>query len=207
MKFDVMLTGVGGEGVLTTQVMIARAANIEGHYVRGVQLHGLAQRGGVIPTFIRFGSEKDLSSPGIMQANADLILAFEPLEAVRATYYARKEKTTFVINDYPLVPIYASIFNISYPTMSEIIKRIRPFAKEIHVFKASYLGKAKFGSAIFGNTILVGIVTGIGLLPLKEDSLREAIRVTAPREMENNIKAFELGLQLGREKRSARRGT
>jgi len=201
MKFDVMLTGVGGEGVLTTQVMIARAANIEGHYVRGVQLHGLAQRGGVIPTFIRFGSEKEVSSPGIMQANADLILAFEALEAVRATYYARKEKTTFVINDYPLVPIYASLFNIPYPTMSEIIRRIKPFAKEIHVFKASHLGREKFGSAIFGNTILVGVVTGIGLLPLKEDSLREAIKVTAPREMENNIKAFELGLQLGRDKR------
>jgi indolepyruvate ferredoxin oxidoreductase beta subunit len=204
MKFDVMLTGVGGEGVLTTQVMLARAANIEGHYVRGVQLHGLAQRGGVIPTFIRFGSEKEVSSPGIMQANADLILAFEPLEAVRATYYARKEKTTFVINDYPLVPIYASLFNISYPTMSEIIKRIKPFAKETHVFNASHLGKEKFGSAIFGNTILIGIITGIGLLPLKENSLREAIKVTAPREMENNIKAFELGLQLGRDKRSAR---
>jgi len=201
MKFDVMLTGVGGEGVLTTQVMIARAANIEGHYVRGVQLHGLAQRGGVIPTFLRFGSEKEVSSPGIMQANADLILAFEALEAVRATYYARKEKTTFVINDYPLVPIYASLFNIPYPTMSEIIRRIKPFAKEIHVFKASHLGSEKFGSAIFGNTILVGVVTGIGLLPLKEDSLREAIKVTAPREMENNIKAFELGLQLGRDKR------
>ena len=204
MKFDVMLTGVGGEGVLTTQVMIARAANIEGHYVRGVQLHGLAQRGGVIPTFVRFGSEKEVSSPGIMQANADLILAFEPLEAVRATYYARKEKTTFVINDYSLVPIYASLFNIPYLTMSEIIRKIKPFAKRIHVFKVSDLGREKLGNAIFGNTILVGVVTGIGLLPLKEDSLLEAIKVTAPREIEKNIKAFELGLQLGREKRSAR---
>lgn len=204
MKFDVMLTGVGGEGVLTTQVMIARAANMEGYYVRGVQLHGLAQRGGVIPTFVRFGSEKELSSPGIMQANANLILAFEPLEAVRATYYARKEKTTFVINDYPLVPIYAGLSNIPYPTMSEIVTRIKPFAKEIYVFDASHLGKEKFGSAVFGNTILVGAVTGIGLLPLKEDSLREAIKITAPREMEDNIKAFELGLRLGREKRTTR---
>jgi len=204
MKFDIMLTGVGGEGVLTTQVMIARAANIEGHYVRGVQLHGLAQRGGVIPTFVRFGSEKEVSSPGIMQANANLILAFEALEAVRATYYARKEKTTFAINDYSLVPIYANLLVIPYPTISEIVRRIRPFAKRIHVFKASDLGREKFGSAIFGNTILIGIVTGMGLLPLEADSLREAIKGTAPREMKNNIEAFELGLQLGKEKRSAR---
>jgi indolepyruvate ferredoxin oxidoreductase beta subunit len=204
MKFDIMLTGVGGEGVLTTQVMIARAANIEGHYVRGVQLHGLAQRGGVIPTFVRFGSEKEVSSPGIMQANADLILAFEPLEAVRATYYARRDKTTFVIDDNPLVPIYANILNVPYPSLNEIIKRIKPFAKEIHVLNASRLGIEKFGSAIFGNTILVGAVTGGGLLPLKEESLREAIKVSAPRYVEGNIKAFELGLQLGREKLSKR---
>ncbi len=71
-----------------------------------------------------------------MQANADLILAFEALEAVRATYYARKEKTTFVINDYSLVPIYASLFNIPYLTMSEIIKRIKPFAKEFMFSKS-----------------------------------------------------------------------
>jgi len=202
MKFDMMLTGVGGEGVLTTQVMIARAANIEGYFVRGVQLHGLAQRGGTIPTFVRFGSEDEISSPGIMQANADLVLAFEPLEAVRTVYYARKEKTIFVINDYPLVPIYASILSIPYPSMSEVIERIKPFAKKIHIFSASHLGKEKFGSAVFGNTILIGVAVGAGLLPLKENSLREAIKVTSPREMENNIKSFELGLELGKQKRS-----
>ena len=198
MKFDVMLTGVGGEGVLTTQVMLARAANMDGYYVRGVQLHGLAQRGGVIPTFIRFGSKQEIFSPGIMQANANLILAFEPLEAVRATYYARNEKTTFVINDHPLVPIYASILNIPYPTITTIIKRIKPFAKKIHVLNASHLGKEKFGSVIFGNTILIGFVTGMKILPLKERNLRESIKVTVPREMETNIKAFEVGLNLGR---------
>jgi indolepyruvate ferredoxin oxidoreductase beta subunit len=201
MKFNVMLTGVGGEGVLTTQVMIARAANIEGHYVRGVQLHGLAQRGGTIPAFVRFGSEKEISSPGIMQADADLVLAFEPLEAVRATYYARNEKTVFVINDYALIPIYANIFNTPYPSMSEIIERIKPFAKEIYVFNASHLGKEKLGSVIFGNTIIVGAITGAGLLPLKDANLREAIKATSPREIEKNIKAFELGLELGKQKR------
>lgn len=200
MKFDILLTGVGGEGVLTTQVMIARAANLEGHFVRGVQLHGLAQRGGVIPTFVRFGSEKEISSPGIMQANADLVLAFESLEAVRAIYYARKEKTVFVINDYSLVPIYTNILNVPYPSMSEIIERIKPFAKKIYVFDASHLGREKFGNAVFGNTILVGAATGARLLPLREDSLREAIKASSPREIENNVKAFELGLELGKEK-------
>jgi Pyruvate/2-oxoacid:ferredoxin oxidoreductase gamma subunit len=87
--------------------------------------------------------------------------------------------------------------------MSEIIKKIKTFAKKIHVFKASHLGEEKFGGTIFGNMIILGAATGGGLLPLKEDSLREAIKVTVPREIERNFKAFELGLQLGREKRHA----
>jgi indolepyruvate ferredoxin oxidoreductase beta subunit len=200
MRFDLMLTGVGGEGVLTMQVFIARAANLDGYHVRGVQLHGLAQRGGAIPTFVRFGSEDEVSSPGIMQANADLIIAFEALEAVRAAYYARKEKTNFVINDYPLVPIYSNLSKIPYPTTDEIVKLLKAFAKNIHVFKASQFSKEKLDSVILGNTMLIGIVTGMQLLPIKEDSLREAIKVTAPRYVETNIKAFQLGLQLGREK-------
>jgi indolepyruvate ferredoxin oxidoreductase beta subunit len=200
MKYDILLAGVGGTGVLTTQVIIARAANIEGYYVRGVQLHGLAQRGGVIPAFIRFGSENEISSPGIMQANANLVLSFELLETLRATYYARKDKTIFIINNYSLIPIYSNILNIPYPNMNEIIKRIEPFAKKIYVFNASQLSKENFGNIVFGNTMLIGIAIGLGVLKLKEESLREAIKITSPREIENNIKAFELGLKLGKEK-------
>lgn len=203
MKFDIMLTGVGGEGVLTTQVMIARAANIEGYFVRGVQLHGLAQRGGTIPTFVRIGSEEEISSPGIMQANADLVLAFEPLEAVRAIYYARKEKTIFVVNDYPIIPLYAHLLRIPYLSMNQIVERLEPFSKKIYVFDASKLGKENLGAAVFGNTVLLGAAAGAGVLPLKEDNLRQGIKVTSPREIENNVKAFELGLELGKKQQSA----
>jgi len=193
-----MLTGVGGEGVLTTGVIIARAANLEGYYVRGVQLHGLAQRGGTIPTFVRFGSEKEISSPGIMQADADLVLAFEPLEAVRAAFYARKEKTSFVINSHPYIPIYANLFNLPYPNIDKIVKRIKPFTKKVHVFDVHNLAEKEFGNEIFGNTILVGTAVGSGLLPLKEKSLYESIKSSVSRGIEKNLKAFELGLKIGR---------
>ena len=198
MKFDVMLTGVGGEGVLTAGVIIARAANLEGYYVRGVQLHGLAQRGGTIPTFVRFGTQDEISSPGVMQGNADLILAFEPLEAVRAIFYARKEKTRFLINSRPYVPIYTNILRVPYPTIEEIVKKIKPFAKEIHVFDAHGVAKDELGKTIFGNTILIGVAAGMRLLPLKEKNLREAIRITAPREVEKNLRAFEIGVKIGK---------
>lgn len=208
MKFDILLTGVGGEGVLTSQVIIARAANLERHFVRGVQLHGLAQRGGSIPTMVRFaggfeeaeglersrkGDKDKISSPAIMQADADLVLAFEPLEAVRATYYARQEKTAFVLDDTPYVPTYSHLLNIPYPTIDEIKEKIVPFAKEIHIVSARKTAKQEFGDDIFGNTLLLGAAHKLGLIPLKKESLIEAIKLSAPRNLEENLKAFAEG--------------
>ncbi len=194
MKFDILLTGVGGEGVLTSQVIIARAANLEGHFVRGVQLHGLAQRGGSIPTTVRFGNENEISSPTIRQADADLIIAFEPLEAVRATYYARKEKTVFVLDEEPLVPVYSYLLDKPYPSLDEIKKKIEPFAKELHIVSAHKISSEKFGDPIFGNTILLGVAYKLGLIPLKKESLIEAIKISAPRDSEENLKAFSEGI-------------
>ena len=196
MKFDCLLIGVGGEGVLTSQVILARAANFEGYFVRGVQLHGLAQRGGSIPTMVRFGSREEISSPSIMQANADLVLAFEPLEAVRATYFSRGEKTVFVINARPYIPVYSYLLDIPYPKMEEIKKRIKPFAKKIYIFDATSKSLKKFRDPIFGNTILLGAVAGLGILPLKKKTLMKAIEITAPRELEKNLQAFKAGLEL-----------
>jgi len=147
---------------------------------------------------VRFGSEDEISSPAIMQANADLVLAFEPLEAVRAVYYARREKTAFVIDDHPYVPIYSHLLDIPYPSIDEIKERITPFAREIHIFSARKVAREEFKNPIFGNTILLGAALGLELLPLKEDSLKKAIEVSAPRGIEENLSAFERGLMLGR---------
>jgi len=193
-----ILTGVGGEGVLTSGVVIARAAGLEGHYVRGVQPHGLAQRGGAITTCVRFGSKEDIHSPETMRANADVIVAFEPLEAMRTIYYSRKGKTSFVINDHPYVPIYSNLLGMPYPKMNEIVKKIKPLAKKVHVFKAYDLAKKEFGKQVFGDMILIGYCFGLGLIPLKKNNLRESIKITVPRGLEENLRSFDLGLKFGK---------
>lgn len=198
-KFSVMLTGVGGEGVLTAGVMVAKAAELEGHYVRGVQFHGLAQRGGTIPTIVRFGEEEKIHSPGVMQGDSDLIMAFEPLEAVRASKYARKEKTSFIINEYPYMPVYGNLEDVPYPEIAEIKERLKPFAKDIKTLKANQKAKKKFGNIIYGNTILIGAAVGSETLPLGRESVQEAVESLSPRGVEKNIKALELGLEIGKD--------
>jgi Pyruvate/2-oxoacid:ferredoxin oxidoreductase gamma subunit len=135
-----------------------------------------------------------------MQGDADLILAYETLEAVRAAYFARKKKNAFVVNNSPYVPVFSNLLKISYPIIDEIIKRVRPFAREIHLYDAHNVAKREFGKRIFGNTLLIGTAVGSGLLPLKEKSLKEAIKITVPRGTKKNLKAFELGLKIGKKK-------
>ncbi len=197
MKFSAFFIGVGGEGVLTSAALVAKAAQKEGHFVRGVQLHGLAQRGGSIPTEVRWG---DVSSPGIMQGDADLVMAFEPLEAARAVHYASKEKTSFVIDDHEYMPVYANLLDVPYPPMPEIVRRVKPFAKRIMVFNTTKLAKKEFGTPVLGDTMMLGAAVGAKLLPLRPKSFREVIREDAPRMVSKNVKAFDEGVKLGKRK-------
>ncbi len=199
MKFDLMLTGVGGEGVLTTGVIIMKGAQEQGLYTRGVQLHGLAQRGGTIPTYVRLGDKEEIHSPAPMKADTDLVMAFEPIEAVRAVKYARKEKTSFIINNYPYMPIYGNLSDAAYPSIKDIKDRIEPFAEDIKVFDADGVSKKELGDIIFGNVMLVGAAIGAEELPIEKKNMKRAVEKMAPREKDKNLKAFEIGIKMGKE--------
>jgi len=191
MTYNVLLTGVGGEGVLVTSVIIARAAVYEGHKVRGTQLHGLAQRGGSIPTHVRFGKEPH--SPLIPRGQADLILGLEPIESARVCYYASRERTNFVVDTYPVKPVYWNIQGHVYPSNGQIKKIIEPFAKKQIFVDASNICEKKFGDPIYGNVMAIGVAIANGMLPLSEKSITEAIKKTVRRGFENNMEALKMG--------------
>jgi indolepyruvate ferredoxin oxidoreductase beta subunit len=193
MIANVLLTGVGGEGVLVTSVIIARAASIEGHEVRGTQLHGLAQRGGSIPTHVRFG--KRIHSPLIPRGQADLILGLEPIEAARGCFYASKNRTNFVIDDYHIKTVYANLLGQRYPSDEKLIKMMEPFAKRIILTRSSNICKEKLGNPIYGNVMAVGVALSAGMLPLKKESIIKAVKETVPRSIEKNMAALNMGLE------------
>lgn len=191
--FNALLTGVGGEGALLTSVIVARAANLEGYYVRGTQLHGLAQRGGSIPIHIRFG--KDVRSPIIARGEADMLLGLEPMEAARFCYFASKQKTRFIIDNYPILPLMAKLRGRKYPSINSIRKLIEPFAKSIIISDASNITAKQLGNPVFGNVMCLGIAVSQGILPLKKSSVLEAMKATVPRGMDQNKKAFRMGIE------------
>jgi indolepyruvate ferredoxin oxidoreductase beta subunit len=193
-EFNIVLTGVGGQGVLTLGVIIAEAALKQGYDVRTTELHGLAQRGGSIPFHVRFGEK--IYTPLVLEGEADLIISLEPLEALRSCYYGSKQhKTIFLIDNDPIVPLTVSVLGEKYPTTKEIGSDLKDFSERIIILNASEIVKKETGNDIAANIYLLGYAIGNGLIPIKAEYVLKAMEEVAPRYFEANKKVFEMGMK------------
>jgi indolepyruvate ferredoxin oxidoreductase beta subunit len=192
-EFNVIVTGVGGQGALTLGMIIAEAALKQGYDVRTTELHGLAQRGGSIPIHIRFGEK--MYTPLVLEGEADLIIALEPLEALRTTYFgSKKQKTLFIIDNYKIPPITVSAFGERYPSMDDIVSNIKSFSEKVIILNASDIVEKETGSILTSNIFILGYAISKGFLPLKEKFVLEAMsEIVPPKYFELNKKVFEMG--------------
>jgi indolepyruvate ferredoxin oxidoreductase beta subunit len=193
-EFNIVVTGIGGQGALTLGVVIAEAALKQGYDVRTTELHGLAQRGGSIPIHVRFG--KKMYTAMVLEGEADLVISLEPLEALRSAYYGSKQhKTVFVIDNDSVIPLSVSVMGEKYPSIKEIEKNLKDFSEKVIVMNASEIVKKETGSDIAANVYLLGYVIGKGLLPLKEKYILEVMQELGPKYFEVNKKIFEMGMK------------
>ena len=196
MKFDIYIASVGGLGALTTSVIIARAANLQGYYVKGFQLHGLAQRSGSTVAMVRIGSEKEVKSSIIDKA--DLIISFEPLETLKALNYATK-KTSVIMNTYKIIPAYSYIENIPYPELGKLVSEVKKYVADVHTINAYQISRESFGDIIYGNLIILGYAIAKKLLPLKKQHVIKAIKQTVKYNIDKNLAALEFGFKLAQQ--------
>ena len=191
-EFNIVLTGVGGQGVLTLGMIIAEAALKQGYDVRTTELHGLSQRGGSIPFHVRFG--KKMYTPLVLEGEANLVISLEPLEALRSCYYGSKQhKTLFLIDDDPIVPLSCSVLGENYPSIEEVKNNLKSFSEKVIILNASEIVKKETGSEIAANIYLLGYAIAKKLIPLKEKFVIEAMEDIVPKYFEANKKVFELG--------------
>ena len=120
MTKNIMIVGVGGQGTLLTSRIIGKAALAEGHDVKISEVHGMAQRGGSVVTFVRFGEQ--VSEPVVEEGQADVIIAFERLEALRYSHFLKKDGV-LVVNDCRIDPMTVVIGAKQYP--ENIIEGLR----------------------------------------------------------------------------------
>ncbi len=185
MKFDTILCGVGGQGGISVSVVIARAAMAEGLVVKQSEVHGMSQRGGEVLAHLRL-SDTLIASPLIPAGRASLVLAFEPLEALRYLPWLAPEGR--------VVSAIASIRNIpDYPDAERVLAELRSLPSSVLVDADSLAREA--GNVRTANMVLVGAAAS--LLPIKSSSIEAAITELFGRKGEAvvkaNLRAFELG--------------
>ncbi len=194
-EFNMVIIGVGGQGIITLMRVIYEAALRQGYDIKTSELHGLAQRGGSVPCHIRFG--KKIYSPLVMQGEAHLIIGLEPLEALRAAYFGSKEnKTTFLVDNCPIIPLSVPILKLKYPSLKEIFENLKEFSAKVIVVNASEVVKKEVGSTIPKNIYMLGYAYANNLIPLKKEFLLEGIEEIVPkRYLDLNKRVFELGMK------------
>lgn len=187
-----LLVGVGGQGVLTVARIVGDAALRAGLEVTVGALHGMAQRGGSVEATLLVGDR--VRSSFIEQA--DVVLGFEPMEALRALPRIT-ERTRVVVNLAPVVPFPLSMQGLPYPAVEGMLDTIRSVTPHLTPVDGSAL-LAELSDLRGLNLLLLGVLTGLELLPCDAALLREAAeRRSSPRRREANLRAFDRGCELG----------
>ncbi|MCK5147697.1 indolepyruvate oxidoreductase subunit beta [bacterium] len=183
---NVLIVGVGGQGVLLATELLSTVTMEAGYDVKKSEVHGMAQRGGVVSSHVRFGD--NVFSPLIPDGEADVILAFEQAEAQRWIHYL-KDNGTIAINKYKLVPPIASMKGFNYP--EDPIAVVRKRTKNVTLIDAVQIAK-DLGNPRLVNTILLGVLSTS--LEISEDIWTRVIRERVPKGTEElNVKAFLAG--------------
>jgi indolepyruvate ferredoxin oxidoreductase beta subunit len=192
--YNLFVIGVGGQGVIRVIQILSWAAMRQGYKVRTAETHGMAQRGGSVTSYLRFGTQ--VEGPLISRGYCDTILAFEASEAVRYFNYAGPD-TTFLINDLILVPPMINQMELDYPSKEEIHSFLKTVSKKIFFIKADELA-SNIGNPRVMNVIMLGVLLGSGILPLKREKVEEAVIEFVPEKaFEINKKAFQKGYEYG----------
>jgi indolepyruvate ferredoxin oxidoreductase beta subunit len=190
-RIGIYCIGVGGFGIGALSNVLSRAAQIAGLESLGSETHGLAQRGGTVVSTIFVG--KGLSgSPLMIEGSADIVIALEPLEALRAMTMV-KPGGAIIYNTGRILPSEVRLRQEEYPGLEAIESELKRAAEQVIPVQASAIAK-KLGFSQASNMVILGILTRKGLLPFGLDAIKEAVQDLTPQRFhEVNFKALEAG--------------
>ena len=186
-----IIVAVGGQGNLLASKVLGEAALLADIPVRMSEIHGMAQRGGVVESAVVFG---DADSTIISDGEADVLLGFEPSETLRALNKCNAD-TVVITNTAPLPPFTVAIGKGTYPDIQALRELIRNKTARLIAFDAQALAK-QAGNIMSLNMVLLGSLLQTGIVPVTADNVKKAIRTSTKKAfVDINIKAFELGFE------------
>ena len=188
---NILVCGVGGQGVILFSNIVSDLALAAGLDVKKSEVHGMAQRGGSVTSHIRFAPK--VYSPLIEEGTADIIVAFEMMEALRYIHFLGP-KGRLIYDTHRIDPLPVSIGAVERPTDEQLEERLKASAPDRRAVRA-FAAALKLGNARVQNTVMLGAISCC--LDFPEQNFRDAIqRLVKPKVVDLNLKAFAEGRTL-----------
>ncbi|MGC9516620.1 MAG: indolepyruvate oxidoreductase subunit beta [Methanomicrobiales archaeon] len=189
--YNIYISGVGGQGIIKTSIIIGEAGIKNKFNVVMSEIHGMAQRGGGVSTEIKLG---DAYSPIIPDGGSDLLIAFEPLEALRALPKISKD-TYMIVNTATIMPFNILKSDIPYPDLETIIDELISVSPNLKLLNAENIAK-EAGNILSLNMVMLGGALSVPNFPLDKESLISSMKENLPQKhMETNLNAFNQGFE------------
>ena len=195
-EFNILITGVGGQGVILMSELLGKSAVKDGLRVRGSEILGMAVRGGSVTSIIRIGDE--VYGPLIPMGKCDALVGMEPSEALRNVTYLSKSSLV-ILNTAATIPFTVSLGKSKYPGLDEILGKLSQASGRVVKLDAVQLAQ-QAGSLLTTNTVMLGALFGSEQLPINIETIKETIQARFPAKAAPvNIKAFDLGYEACRQ--------
>lgn len=189
LTYNIYICGVGGQGIIKTSMVIGEACIFDDIKVSMSEIHGMSQRGGVVSTELKIG---DAHSSIIPDGDANILLAFEPVEAVRALNKVNKN-TYIIFNTSPIIPSTIFVNNQEYPNLNAItteLKKASDFVSSIDAEKIAL----DAGHILSLNMVMLGAACAVEGFPISKDSIIKSMKNNLPKKsIEINLNAFNQG--------------
>ncbi len=186
----IFMTGVGGQGTLTATTLLAKTVLAHGLPVTSGEIHGMAQRGGVVESTVLIGCK----SPKIGHGEADILLGFEPMETLRALPYLKKGGLVLSATEF-MPPLSVAMGKQACPTIEDVKKQVAACTSEAYFMASQTIG-LEAGAIQAGNIALLAALCASGKLPFGPEALEATIKANLPAKIQAvNLKALELGVK------------
>jgi indolepyruvate ferredoxin oxidoreductase, beta subunit len=186
-----VFVGVGGQGNLLASRLLGEAALAEGIPAVVSEIHGMAQRGGIVESAVLMGN---VTSPIVSPGEADVLVSFEPVETLRALGKCNK-KTVIVTNTRPLPPFTVAVGQGKYPDVDEMLALIKKKTDRVIALDGNAVAE-EVGNPLALNMVMLGALIGSGTIPITAEDMKKAISASTKKAfLEANLRAFDKGFE------------
>jgi len=196
--FNVIIGGVGGQGNVLASQILGEILVSQGYVVTIGETYGASQRGGAVMSHLRISATGQFS-PLIPEGECDLLVALEPVEALRILEPYGNPGVMTLVNIRPIYPIDVISGDARYPEILKVISKIKELSRRVWTLNATEIA-LEMGDPIFSNVVMLGALGAIGVLPIYREGFETIIRDVLPsRSLEENLRAFDRGREVVRE--------